>query len=578
MSDGNMTTTTIPSSRSKFGLIRQVTRDTLDSLSPDELCIPSVVETELLEACNMMIDNENATCGHKWRHMDSLIPYQIADAICKAYPIVKIIGAEDSNDSSMDLIAIYQDDGKDKGIYSSDESVLRNLIRQYSYEMTNKDVMEVMQILQDILPRKRRCNKGNLVAVANGLFDTDTKKLIDFDKKYVFLTKSDVPYNEHAKNVVIHNSDDGTDWDVESWVESLSDDPEIVHLIWQILGAILRNNKPWNKSIWMYSEKGNNGKGTLCELMRQLVGHGHYASIPLSDFGKDFLLEPLIRANAIITDENDVGTYIDKAANLKAIITGDTIQINRKFKQPVAFQFHGLVIECVNEPPRIKDKSDSFFRRQIFIPFTKCFTGHERKYIKNEYLKRKDVLEYVLYKVLNMDYDEFTIPESCKNALDEYKAYVDPIREFMEEIMPKVKWDLLPYTFLYDLYVCWYRETHTGDRNIKSQRSFIKDVKLLVENEYPAWVNTDDSSGKRPGNLMDDMEPLIGAYNVEKWMNPLYKTNMDPLLKCHPLNVSTRYRGIYRLVPQNGSDEDNIVDVDMDVMNIDIDASDESDT
>ena len=179
-----------------------------------------------------------------------------------------------------------------------------------------------------------------------------------------------------------------------------------------------------------------------------------------------------------------------------------------------------------------------------------------------------------MYKVLNMDYDEFTIPESCKNALDEYKSYVDPIREFMEEIMPKVKWDLLPYTFLYDLYVCWYRETHTGDRNIKSQRSFIKDIKLLVENEYPAWVNTDDSSGKRPGNLMDDMEPLIGAYNVEKWMNPLYKTNMDPLLKCHPLNLSTRYRGIYRLVPQNGSDEDNIVDVDTDVT----DTSDASDT
>lgn len=71
------------------------------------------------------------------------------------------------------------------------------------------------------------------------------------------------------------------------------------------------------------------------------------------------------------------------------------------------------MVQCLNEMPRIKDKSDSFYRRQLFIPFTKCFTGAERKYIKQDYLKRKDVLEYVLWKVLNMDYYELPIPKAC---------------------------------------------------------------------------------------------------------------------------------------------------------------------
>lgn len=86
----------------------------------------------------------------------------------------------------------------------------------------------------------------------------------------------------------------------------------------------------------MYSESGNNGKDTLCVLMKQLVGEGRYAAIPLKDFGNDFMLEPLVSATAVIVDENDVSTYIDKAANLKAVITGDTIQINRKFKAPIS--------------------------------------------------------------------------------------------------------------------------------------------------------------------------------------------------------------------------------------------------
>ena len=73
---------------------------------------------------------------------------------------------------------------------------------------------------------------------------------------------------------------------------------------------------------------------------------------------------------------------MDKAANLKAIITGDPVSMNRKFKKPVSYCFHGLVVQCLNEMPRIRDKSDSFYRRQLFIAFTKCFTGVERKYIK----------------------------------------------------------------------------------------------------------------------------------------------------------------------------------------------------
>ena len=86
----------------------------------------------------------------------------------------------------------------------------------------------------------------------------------------------------------------------------------------------------------MYSESGNIGKDTLCVLMKQLVGEGRYAAIPLKDFGKDFMLDPLVSATAVIVDENDDRTKIDKAANLKAEITGNTIQINRKIKATIS--------------------------------------------------------------------------------------------------------------------------------------------------------------------------------------------------------------------------------------------------
>ena len=45
---------------------------------------------------------------------------------------------------------------------------------------------------------------------------------------------ANVDYNPTATNVIIHNNDDGTDWDIESWMSDLSDDPEVVELLWQI--------------------------------------------------------------------------------------------------------------------------------------------------------------------------------------------------------------------------------------------------------------------------------------------------------------------------------------------------------
>ena len=47
------------------------------------------------------------------------------------------------------------------------------------------------------------------------------------------------------------------------------------------------------------------------------------------------------------------------------------------------------MIQCLNDAPKFRDKTDSMLRRIIFVPFDKCFTGRERKYIKEDYLKTR---------------------------------------------------------------------------------------------------------------------------------------------------------------------------------------------
>ena len=516
-----------------------------DALAQPKLPTPNEIKGNILDNSRNAVEmyNSIAQPRAKWKIPTELVPFQVAYVMLRLHYVALIETSESETDADCLLLGVYVDSGDNEGIYTTDETDIRRIARQYKKSISRREFQEMMDVLREEAPRVKRCMDPNLIAVNNGIFNYDTKILMPFSPDLVFITKSKVDYNPNAKNIVIHNNMDNTDWDMESWMlEITGDNQGVTNLLWQVLGAIIRPNVPWGQACFMYSESGNNGKGSLCELMKQLVGEGKYASISLNDFSKDFMLEPLISATAVIVDENDVGTYIDKAANLKAVITSDTIQINRKFKAPISYKFKGFMVQCLNELPKVKDKSDSFYRRQLFIPFTKCFTGAERKYIKYDYLKRKEVVEYVMYRVLNMNYYEFDVPEECKNALEEYKEFNDPVRQFMGDIMPELQWDCVPFQFLYELYKAWYVRNVSDNQSVSKpvfQKSFLA---ILTENNstYKAeW--TYDKGQVRPKNMMDKPEWLIDMYDLKNWYNPLYKGN-DKAKKCCPA-VQDRYRG-----------------------------------
>ncbi len=533
----------------KGQIIRDTTDEYLESLDIDDLPTPEIIEVELINLMKKMIRRENSyrSAGDRISIPEKLSPNQIARIMLYCYHIVRVNCGGSSSDSSYDLLAIYNDEGTNEGIYTTDEYSFARIAKKFNYNISKREMNDVLEFLKIDAPRVTRTTNRDLIAVNNGIFDFETKTLLEFDPRYVFLAKSKVDYNPMAMNPVIHNDDDGTDWDVENWMYELSDDPDIVEVLWEIMSAIIRPNVRWNKSAWLFSESGNNGKGTLCELMRSLCGEGSYSAIPLSDFGKDFALEPLTRSTAIIVDENDVGIFIDKAANLKAVITNDVIPINRKFKTPIFYQFRGFMVQCLNELPRVRDRSDSFYRRQLFIPFEKCFTGHERKYIKDDYLHRKEVLEYVLYRVLNMNFYTLSEPESCRNILAEYKEYNDPVRQFFLEMEDQFVWDLLPFSWLYELYKQWFRR-NTPSGSIQGKQSFINEI-IKIANEGDKWCCHDKHKTISTTGRMDKPEYLIAQYDVVDWQNKQY-TGQDIDKICSP-RLKPVERGLLRVCPAN---------------------------
>lgn len=520
------------------GCIRRVTSEVLAPYNQENHPSYEDVTEKILNEEKKFINYVNANTDKKIKVPQSLLVPQIADILLCFNHIVRIRLSKDSNATMSSKVALYD---KEEGIYVFDDERIMKEALKLNCLLTEKDLHEIMFKLSLYAPKRLRTIDPDIIPVNNGIFDFKNKVLMDFSPEYIFIAKSPVNYNASAKNVVIHNAD-GTDWDLESWMESLSDDPEIVELLWEVMSAILRPFVRWNQSVWLYSERGNNGKGTFCRLLRNLCGEQNTTSIALNEFSKRFSLGGLLDKTAIVTDENDVGCYIDQCAILKSLITNDVVKIEKKFIDEICYRFYGLVVECLNSYPRIKDKSNSFYRRQKFIPFEKCFEGNERKYIKADYLERKEVLEYAMYKVMNMNFYEFSEPEACKDALSEYKEINDPVRQFLDEILEQLVWDLVPFTFLYELYKVWFKKANPSG-TIQGRTTFITEVLNIIE-DYPEWWCKGRSVKTRRKSMMDKTELLIYEYDLRDWQDKTY-IGADINKICTP-KLNEAYPGLLR--------------------------------
>ena len=201
----------------------------------------------------------------------------------------------------------------------------------------------------------------------------------------------------------------------------------------------------------------------------------------------------------------------------------------------------------MNEFPKVKDRSESFYRRLLLVPMEKRFEGHERKYIKNDYLYRDDVLQYVLYKVLyTTNYYELSEPKVCRELLGGFKEYNDTTLQFMKEVLFDVSWKLLPKQFVYDLYVAWFRRNNVNGKALGKKNfchEFEAKLSLITYDGMQLWQCSENQMTATE-ELMGFAEPLILEYNLESWMNLRYGRNTEQC--AMPSVIGNRYRGYLR--------------------------------
>ena len=375
------------------------------------------------------------TIGEQWRVENTKIDkdgnekvpvmnFNIISSMLKKHIPMKLTGETE------DTSTIYSYNFSE-GIYTGQEAYINRAIAKLEFRFDPRKYTQVHKYLKTQLPFLSKLENKNLIALNNGVFNSKGKQLEIFNPDYFITSKLATRYNKNAVNNYLAIRD--TYFDVDKWFQSIANgDEELVKLLWEIVNEAINPNHTREKMAILYGE-GNNGKGTFQAMLTNLIGIENISTLTPHDFSGEFKLEMLQGKVCNIGDDIS-NKYLDDVSNLMSIVTGDPVAVNRKGKSVITARFKLLNIFSANKLPKVRNKSQGAYRRLLIIPFNADFNGQvQDRRIKEEYLKNKIILEYILYKALHLDFERFSSTNATEHMLEEYKEDNDYLYSFVKD-------------------------------------------------------------------------------------------------------------------------------------------------
>jgi len=148
----------------------------------------------------------------------------------------------------------------------------------------------------------------------------------------------------------------------EKFLREILPDPAVREWLQCFVGYTLISDCRYQVAA-LFLGSGANGKSTLCEIVEAL--HHKTATMALDSL-RGFSLSQIIGASLVIVEE--VPRRIDEQ-QLKILISGGLISIDRKYRDPISVRPTAKWIICANELPALTDHSHGLWRRLAVVPF-----------------------------------------------------------------------------------------------------------------------------------------------------------------------------------------------------------------
>lgn len=329
----------------------------------------------------------------------------------------------------------------DRGCYIGNDELLKDLIQVIVPKATEKVAKDTLYIIARKTPVKPVAKE--YTALGDVLLNANTGKVEPFTADIIVTRKINTNYKQFEKEPSIKG------WKVTAWLKELFDqDMELYDLAIQIIKASI-TGQSLKKIFWFYGE-GGTGKGTLQKLITNLVGLENIATLKITEIGRSrFTNSILVGKSVVIGDDVQKGAVISDTSDMFSLASNDPLTIEEKGKQPYSLYLNPTIIQSSNGFPTMDGDSGAIDRRFRILSFTRGFKGKPRPEIKDDYINRPEILEYLLFLAINTPTKDIN-PKKSQELLAEFQADINPILAFIPTIFhDDLESEFLPNSFVY---------------------------------------------------------------------------------------------------------------------------------
>lgn len=281
----------------------------------------------------------------------------------------------------------------------------------------------------------------------NGVLDLHTLELLPHDRKYRFMYALDYDYDPHATSPVfdqaLHNI--------------MCRDEDLKAIFLEFLGLCISgdSNKRFEKAL-ILTGQGSNGKSTLIDMIRVLVGKQNTASFSITNL-KNPQSAVALRGKLVNLVPEMESDDFSNSAYFKSLISGEPQSMKILYAQPFSERIDAKFVMACNSIPQTRDWTHGMMRRFLILPLHAKFSDKSddfdrdigRKFID----ERSGILNKAIegYRRLNKN-NAFTESKVAAMAINDYREMNDSVSQWLENKAEINYAYLTPYTEVYKSY------------------------------------------------------------------------------------------------------------------------------
>jgi len=327
----------------------------------------------------------------------------------------------------------------------------------------------------------------------NGVLDIPTKTLLPHTPDIYATSRLEFDYDPSA--------------DCPSFKQALLQIPDAIGFLQEFAGYALTPDVSHETAVWLQGTPGS-GKSTILEGLQAMLGP-RSGILGLADIERSRFALSQLPGKTLVVSAEQPDNYIGASHILNALISGEPIRIEEKFKEAMIINPKVKVIWAMNNLPRVNDANNGIMRRVKVIKFPPLTDAQRDPNLKEQIkLEGAGILNWALEGLARLrTRKRFLIPQSVEDATKEFKERNDIPSIFLDEIGARID-PLDPHCrtqsqFLYDQYADWCRRNN--HKPMSSTKMAEEWKRLGFERERTGvgtyWVGVEISSFSSASNV-----------------------------------------------------------------------------